>query len=203
MTEWLQPLDAYILAPLKRFVRKADHSQQLSCPTGQVSTAQNMDMLCSAIHGVLNKEHWAFAFAKCGLSGQQELLGQRLREHLHWDTEPAPVSADLPSLAHLQAVWITGRHIPLGWLFSLSREVEPSPTMRRCHRPEKLMKRKQMTSQVGKVGFHMITLEDYAAPLVCSCTHKSLRQFPVLKHPARRAPRTEPLARRSHGSHRR
>jgi hypothetical protein len=58
-----------------------------------------------------NKEPWAFAFARRGMSSQQELVGQRLREHLRWDTEPAPVIANLPSLAQLQAEWITGRHI--------------------------------------------------------------------------------------------
>jgi len=54
MTAWLQPLDAYVFAPLKRFLRKAYHAQQLSCPTGHVTIAQSIDMLCSGIHGAVS-----------------------------------------------------------------------------------------------------------------------------------------------------
>ena len=86
---------------------------------------QNLELLCSAIQTVLNETPWAFTFAMCGLSCRQNELGQRLRTQLHWDTEPARVFADLPTLNQLQAVWISGRHIPIGWLFSSCREVEP------------------------------------------------------------------------------
>ena len=54
MTAWLQPLDAYVFGPLKQFLRKAYHAQQLSCPTGHVTIAQSMDMLCSGIHGAVS-----------------------------------------------------------------------------------------------------------------------------------------------------
>ena len=125
MTGWLQPLDAYVFLPLKRFLRKGHHALQVASATGSVTTLQNLELLCSAIQTVLNETPWAFTFAMCGLSCRQNELGQRLRTQLHWDTEPARVFADLPTLNQLQAVWISGRHIPIGWLFSSCREVEP------------------------------------------------------------------------------
>jgi hypothetical protein len=71
---------------------------------------------------------WARTCAKCGLCTQRE-LSTRLLAHLQWPLESPFPSAELPTLEQMQAVWIRGRHIPIGSsFFSCCRVREPS-----CH----------------------------------------------------------------------
>jgi len=125
MTAWLQPLDAYVFLPLKRFLRNGHHKIQLSQATGQVSTSQLVQLVCDGVLHIISAKPWSDAFAKCGLSHRQAHVGSLVREKLQWDAGVPVMSSDAPSLAQLQAVWITGRIIPIGWLFSLCREEEP------------------------------------------------------------------------------
>ena len=64
MTAWLQPLGAYVFLPLKRFIRRGHHALQVASVSGSVSTLQSMELLCRAIHCVLNEQAWAWTFCK-------------------------------------------------------------------------------------------------------------------------------------------
>ena len=55
MTAWLQPLDAYVFLPLKRFLRRGHHALQVSSVSGTVITLQSMELLCRGIHCGLNE----------------------------------------------------------------------------------------------------------------------------------------------------
>ena len=54
MTARLQPLDAYVFLPLKRFLRRGHHALQVASVSGTVSTLQSVELLCRGIHFVLN-----------------------------------------------------------------------------------------------------------------------------------------------------
>ena len=125
MTGLLQPLDTHVFLPLKRRLRAEHHKVQLLSATGQVSTLQSLEILCNAITAVVTGGLWSVAFRKCGLSGQQREVSLLVRQRLRWDDGVPVIGADPPSLAQLQAVWIVGKTIPIGWLFKLCEDVEP------------------------------------------------------------------------------
>ena len=137
--------------------------------------------------------------AKCGLCARQTQLSARLLAHMQWEFAAPYPSADLPTLEHLQAVWIRGRQIPIGSLFSCCRVRKPSSDGAACP---------SSAADVAALAEGGLTDEGGFASghgrAGCAShriwTLHALPQAPVLAPQERPllVPQTEPLARRSH-----
>ena len=125
MTPWLQPLDAYIFSCLKARVRQKHDRALLESETGEVTTLQMCELICAAVEEVLQSTSWARAFRGCGFAAERQSdLGGRVGRRLDWPHGPPTSSTALPSLEQLQKNCITGKQIPIGWLFHLITKTE-------------------------------------------------------------------------------
>lgn len=115
MTKWLQPLDVGVFAPLKRRLRESYGEEQLRLGVAELTPETVMRLTMAGVEDVVQKGSWAVAFERCGLRGGRPTSARFLRAL--GPLAPEPLSADLPTLAQLRALFPRGHDIPVGALF--------------------------------------------------------------------------------------
>lgn len=127
MTGVMQPLDVYFFGPFKHSLRRAYGEKCLQSESGEVDALELCRLVMNTLPELLHRRSWRHAFRGCGYGGNQAEIGERLRRRLEWPNGPPPVSRELPSLAQLESVWISGKRLPIGWLFHLANPRDGAP----------------------------------------------------------------------------
>ena len=128
MTGAMQPLDVYGFATHNTRIRDAYETAGHGASNGHVNTMLMLSKVLEVAETYIFGTSWAAAFEGCGYGASQASVGQRLRRKIQCVDAILTQSNNLPSLADLQNVWFSKRHIPIGWLFYLfTRECSVAP----------------------------------------------------------------------------
>ena len=130
-TSLLQPLDVAVFSKFKRWVAREVERQRLASATGQLTRAGTLEVWRQGVDEVIRERGWLRAFEQCGLQGQHGLsssLASRL-DFPSW----SPVGNTMPTLANLQAVFPSGRNIPIELLFQTAVDKEKAKRAVRIH----------------------------------------------------------------------
>ena len=117
MTWALQPADTHLLATYKRKLAEEWQRRGLLSPTGLVQWEGLLAALWRVIEGIVNATDWRRAFASDGLTPGQTLVSTRTLAKLGFGPAAPRVSAEIPRLDDLTAVFPTRREPPLTELF--------------------------------------------------------------------------------------
>ena len=127
MTGVLQPLDVHVFASLKREGRAAMDRARLAAPDGRVSQRDAVSAWLRVI-AVRFERAEPVAFASVGLAGRQQQLGQRCKRALELPASWTPPAADLPTLAEMQQLTGSKKHLYLAYFFNvIARDPAPAP----------------------------------------------------------------------------
>ncbi len=124
MTGFLQPLDAFVFASLKREFEALVEDARVTSRDGSLSNQTVVMCAISATAKVLAGRSWTHAFRGCGFGlGQRGVCG-RIRRALEWPDGMPHIGHTLPSLDELACVWPRRSTVPLTWLFHVPRKYE-------------------------------------------------------------------------------
>ena len=117
MTPSLQPLDVFVFASLKRYIRHAYERLALESD-GAKCTARFVSELLRVSSEYIFSENWERAFRGCGFGARQAGLTAHLRSRFPGIVPEGGATSELLSLRQLQHVWPGRQEIPIGWLFA-------------------------------------------------------------------------------------
>ena len=128
MTSSLQPLDVFVFASLKRYIRHA-YERLILENDGAKCTERFLVELLHVSTDFIFGQNWQHAFRGCGFGAAQAGLTAHLRGRFPRIVPEGGISSELLSLWQLQHVWPSRTEIPIGWLFSLftGEDVPPLP----------------------------------------------------------------------------
>jgi len=129
LTWFLQPLDVYVYAWLKRELRSMYTSARLRSSDSLLRNSDWVPLTGAAIHKVLTHVDWTNAFRRCGWGGDSKAFRPKLQEQVGDDPLQAgrPTEQELRSLLS-KAVTKTGKNVDWASLIlTFSDTVEQRP----------------------------------------------------------------------------
>ena len=97
---------------MKRQLSQGYENAILDSEDGAQSTVTTLNLLCDLAREILTDGDHEMAFRQCGIGGRQEQASRAILRNLEADAAPI-ISAELPTLQQLQAVYARHAHIPI------------------------------------------------------------------------------------------